>query len=84
MDVQSDLLRRLPTRLVVPLAPLQASAPGLPKRMAPRLRLAGRELVLVPHEAGAVQAKVLRKRVATLRAQARLIVDALDALVSGV
>jgi hypothetical protein len=38
----------------------------------------------VPQEAGAIAAAVLRRPVVSLRTQSHLIIDALDAVVSGV
>ncbi|MCL4695498.1 MAG: CcdB family protein [Burkholderiaceae bacterium] len=83
VEVQSNLLARLPTRFVVPWAPRTAEQ-GLPKRMSPQFDIAGRKLLLVPQEAGPIEARNLRRPVATLRAQSHLIVDALDSVVSGV
>jgi toxin CcdB len=84
VDVQSELLSALGTRLVVPLT-RQAQVPaGLPRRMAPLFNVHDETLRLVPQEAGAVDATVLRGKVASLRAQSHLVIDALDAVVSGV
>ena len=84
VDVQSDLLRALPTRLVVPLAPPRRRLSGLPQRMSPVFVVQDMQLLLVPQEAGPVDARVLRQPVANLRADAHRIIDALDAVVSGV
>lgn len=84
VDVQSDLLRVVPTRFVVPLAPPRRRLSGLPQRMSPRFQVQDQELLLVPQEAGPVDARVLRTPVANLRADAHRIIDALNAVVSGV
>jgi len=78
VDVQSGLLAGLRTRFVVPLA-----ADDL-KRLTPRFKIGGRAVRLVPHEAGSVDATVLRKPLATLRDDRRRITDALDTVISGV
>jgi len=82
--LQSDLLDSLPTRLVVPLSRSQVGARGLPARLAPEFDVQGETLVLKPHEAGNLFARDLRRPVVSLRAQAHRIVDALDAVISGV
>ena len=84
VDIQSDLLSGLRTRLVVPCAPALLAQPGLPRRMSPEFVVAGRRLLLVPQEAGAIDVGALPRPVASLRAQSHLIVDALDAVISGV
>ena len=82
VDVQSDLLAGLRTRLVVPLA--AEMTPKLPPRMCPRLDVGARRLQLLPQEAGAVPAHSLRSPVVSLRVEQHRIVDALDAVISGV
>jgi toxin CcdB len=84
VDVQSDLLHDVPTRLVIPLAPPRRRLSGLPQRMSPVFQLQGQQLLLLPQEAGPVAARALRKPVASLRSDAHRIIDALDAVVSGV
>lgn len=84
VDVQSDLLSALETRLVMPLAPTQTQAAQLPRRLAPLFRVDGEELALLPQEAGPIDARLLKKRAASLRSEAHRIVDALDAVVSGI
>jgi toxin CcdB len=84
VDVQSDLLGGVATRLVVPLAIPGAAPMVLPKRMSPEFDIASRRVMLLPHEAGPVYASVLREPVASLRDQAHRIVDALDTVISGV
>lgn len=83
VDIQSDLLAALTTRLVVPCAPAETAAGGLPPRMSPAFEIDGRAVVLLPQEAGPVPASALRCQVGSLREQSHRIVDALDAVVSG-
>lgn len=80
--LQSDLLDRLPTRLVAPLS-RTALARGWPPRMAPTFEVAGERLRLKAHETGVVPARALREPVSSLRADAQRIIDALDAVISG-
>ncbi|MCU0968723.1 MAG: CcdB family protein [Rubrivivax sp.] len=82
--LQSDLVDALPTRLVAPLARSQVEPPAVPERMTPSFELAGERLLLKVHEAGVLPARVLRSPVASLREQSHRIVDALDAVISGI
>ena len=84
VDVQSDLLSALASRLVAPLARSRTPSVGLPRRLCPRLAVEGAELVLLPHEIGPLDARLLKKPVVSLRVHAREIVDAIDAVVSGI
>jgi len=52
--------------------------------MNPRFDIAGHEVQLVPTEAGTLDASLLKRRVVSLRPEAHRIVDAYDAVISGV
>lgn len=84
VDLQSDLLDGLGTRLVAPLARTRLAAAGLPRRLCPVFDIDGVSVVLLPQEAGPIDVRLLRRRATTLRAHAHDIVGALDAVVSGV
>jgi toxin CcdB len=84
VDVQSDLLAALTTRLVIPCAPAEGAAGGLPPRMSPAFEIDGVSVVLLPQEAGPVPVSALRRPLTSLREQSHRIVDALDAVVSGI
>ena len=85
VDIQSGLLERLRTRLTIPLSRLGADlSDELPRRLAPRFVVADERLQLLAHLAAVIEARHLRERVASLAGNAHEIVDALDAVVSGV
>ena len=84
VDVQSDVLRGVPARFVVPLMRPGRSLAGLPSRMSPQFEIAGIKLLLVPQEAGPLDSRMLKRPVASLRTESHRIVDALDAVISGV
>lgn len=84
LDLQSDLLSSLGSRLVAPLVPVQASPLDVPRRLCPEFTVDGRVLILLPQECGPVEARLLAQPVESLRAQAHRITDALDAVISGV
>ena len=84
LDLQSDLLSGLETRLVAPLARTRLPAAGLPRRLCPAFTVGGQPVVLLPHEAGPISARRLKHRVVSLRPHAHDIVGALDAVIGGV
>ena len=84
LDVQSDLLSELDTRLVVPLVVTGVEPKRMPKRLCPAFNVEGRSLVLMPHEAGPVDRRVLKRRVESLRSDADQIISAMDAVLSGI
>jgi toxin CcdB len=84
VDIQSDLLSGLPSRMVVPLAVSQLGALDLPKRLCPVFVVKSIRLVLIPFEAAPLDKRLLKKRVASLHESSHEIIDALDAVTSGV
>lgn len=84
LDVQSDLLKALATRMVVPLAMTSLPASSLPRRLCPLVQVKGQSLMLVPFEAAPLDKRNLKSKVATLRERADDIVAAMDAVLSGV
>ncbi|WP_296509328.1 CcdB family protein [Rhodoferax sp.] len=84
LDIQSDLLKALATRMVVPLALTSLPASSLPKRLCPLVLVKGQSLMLVPFEAAPLDKRHLKAKVASLRERADDIVAAMDAVLSGV
>lgn len=83
VDVQSDLLSALRTRLVMPLTRIGVDLAQAPRRLAPVFMIDGERLALLPQTAAGLDARSLKKPVASLLAHAGEIRDALDAVVSG-
>ena len=84
VDLQSDLLSGLGSRLVAPLARTRVASAALPHRLCPVFTIAGSTVTLLPQESGPIDARLLKRKVASLRAHAHDIVGALDAVVSGI
>ena len=84
LDIQSDLLKALATRMVVPLAITQLPATSLPRRLCPVLTVQGQSLMLVPFEAAPLDKRHLKAKVCSLHERAHDIVAAMDAVLSGV
>jgi toxin CcdB len=85
LDVQTDLLAGLATRVVVPLAPASAKGRSATlKTLTPIVRVDGKDYVaLIPQLAGIV-ARELGEPVADLSAQRPAILEALDLLFTGI
>lgn len=85
LDVQSDLLEDLGTRVVIPMAP----AAGVVKRSAmqtltPLCLVDGREYVLVTPQLAGIATKDLGPAVSDLAAERASILAAVDLLVTGI
>lgn len=84
LDVQSDLVSDLGTRVVVPLCPASAMKGRLMKTLTPVLAVEGKDYVmLTPQLAGVSRAQVGAK-VADLAGRRNEIIAALDLLITGI
>jgi toxin CcdB len=81
--IQSDLLDALATRLTMPLAVLDV-ATKVPTTLCPVIMVKGRRLHALAHYAAPLPAKVLRRPVDNVAAQAGVLVSAIDAVLSGI
>jgi toxin CcdB len=84
VELQNAQLRDLPTRLVMPLQRLARPPAGLPRRLVQTVTIAGEALYLAAHQSAAMPARLLRKPIANLAAERSSVLDALDAVISGV
>lgn len=83
LDVQSDLLEPLATRVVVPLA-AAASARSRPmKTLTPILKIEGKEFLLMTPQLAGIPANTLGPSVGSLVAERQTITAALDFLIAG-
>lgn len=81
--IQSDLLDALATRLTVPLAELNFAG-KVPAALCPVISVNGQRLHALPHYAAPLPAKLLRRSVDNVSAQASALVAAMDAVLSGI
>jgi toxin CcdB len=82
LDVQTDLLTGLNTRVVVPLLPLDR-APRPAARLNPIFEIGQQRFAMVTQFLSAVPISELRKPTGTLAANGHLIIDALDMVFFG-
>ena len=82
--IQNDQLDRFSTRLVMPLSRVSLPTQALPRRLSQPVEVQGERLYPVAQLCAPLPSRLLREPVASLRHAAPLLVDALDAVVSGV
>jgi toxin CcdB len=82
VEVQSDFVSDLPTKMVIPLV-LRENYRSPIKELHPILEIAGQLHVLLTHEVGSVQKKQLQRPVGSLMAYRDEITRALDLLFTG-
>ncbi|MGP3698542.1 CcdB family protein [Rhodobacter sp. NSM] len=82
LDVQSDLLDGLNTRIAVPLLP-EAAAPRPARILNPVFEIAGERHVLATQYLAAVPAGLLRQPVGSLAPHGHEVTRALDMLFQG-
>ena len=80
--IQSDLLDALATRLTMPLAVLDV-ATRVPTSLCPVIVVKGQRLHALAHYAAPLPAKLLKRPVDNVAAQASALVSAMDAVLSG-
>lgn len=84
VDVQSDLLSALATRMVVPLAITTLTAKDLPRRLCPVITVNDTSLMLVPFEAAPLDKRLLRKSITCVLDRSHEIIAAMDSVLSGI
>jgi toxin CcdB len=84
LDVQSDLLDPLATRIVVPLCKPEVLAGKPAERLNPALEVEGRSVLMLTPELAGVPRKILGERIANLAAERSAIIAALDLAFTGI
>ena len=84
VEVQSDLLSALATRMVVPLAFTTLAAKDLPPRLCPLITVNDKPLMLVPFEAAPLDKRLLKEEITSIRDRSHEIIAAMDAVLGGI
>jgi toxin CcdB len=84
LDIQSDLIADLATRVVVPLAPATAMQGKAIKTLMPSFTIDDERFVMVTPQLAGVAKKHLGSVVAELSDQRHEIISALDLLITGI
>ncbi|SLN76311.1 CcdB family protein [Ruegeria meonggei] len=82
LDVQTDLLSDLNTRVVVPLLP-KTKAPKPATRLNPVFEINGEHVVMATHFLAAVPVGILKSQVCDLKDEFEQITVAVDMLMQG-
>lgn len=82
MNVQSEFITGLNTRVVVPMHPVEDVPRAIP-RLNPVFEVNGRSMMLVPQFMSAVPVSVLKVQVADLSHEAERVTAAVDFLMQG-
>lgn len=84
LNIQSDLLDGLQTRIVIPMSPsTQYSGIDVPDDLMPTFTIKGKRYVLETPKMGAVPTNILREHVGSLVQHQLAIVSAVDRLLHG-
>jgi len=84
LDVQSDLLDPLNTRVVVPLSPTASAKARAMEALTPKLPVAGKEYVMVTPQLAGISVRELGAIVDTVQSERAKIIGALDLLITGI
>ena len=83
LDVQSDIIDELNTRLVIPLFLLDEVSGRPARRLTPVLNVDGEDFLVMTHEMASVRHSQLGEEVVSVREQRQAIKNALDFLLDG-
>ena len=83
LDVQSDIIDELNTRLVIPLFLLDEVNGRPARRLTPVLKVDGEDFLVMTHEMASVRQSQLGEEVVSVREHRQAIKNALDFLLDG-
>ncbi len=84
VDVQSEMLDTLNTRLVIPLTPVEMLEKKAPTHLCPVIHIDEGDFVILTHQMASVPAKILRDPVNELSTFRNEIIAAIDFLITGI
>jgi len=84
IDIQSDLMAELGTRVVAPLYPVASMKGKILKTLTPLFEIEGKKFVMMTPQLAGIQKGQLGAQVADLSAWRNEIIAALDLLITGI
>jgi toxin CcdB len=84
LDVQSDLLEPLNTRVVVPLSPAVTASARAMQSLTPNIVVAGKKYLMVTPQLAGISVRDLGTVVATVNSERGKIIAAIDLLITGI
>ncbi|PNH94629.1 CcdB family protein [Vibrio diazotrophicus] len=84
VDVQSEMLDTLNTRLVIPLTPVEMLEKKAPAHLCPVIHIDEGDFVILTHQMASIPTKILRDPVNELSTFRNEIIAAIDFLITGI
>ena len=84
LDVQSDLMSVLNSRLVIPLTPVKSLDESAPEKLCPVIKLDKGEFALLTHQLTSVPVKMLKTPITNLDIFRDEVIAAIDFLITGI
>ncbi len=84
VDIQSDLLDTLNSRVVIPLTPASKSDKSYPDNLCPIITIKNKNYALLAHQLTSVSVSFLKKHEGSLASSRGEIIGAVDFLVTGI
>ncbi|MFV0448839.1 MAG: CcdB family protein [Vibrio sp.] len=84
VDVQSELLNTLNTRLVIPLIPVELLEKKAPSHLCPVIHIDEGDFIILTHQMASVPTKILGEKVNQLSKFRNEIIAAIDFLITGI
>ncbi|ANO34956.1 CcdB family protein [Vibrio breoganii] len=84
VDVQSEMLDTLNTRLVIPLTPVEMLEKKAPVHLCPVIHIDEGDFVILTHQMASVPNKILRDPVNELSTFRNEVIAAIDFLITGI
>ncbi|SUH05515.1 cytotoxic protein CcdB [Salmonella enterica subsp. enterica] len=83
LDVQSDIIDELHTRMVIPLFPVSRLVNNPVKRLTPTLNVEGNDYLVMTHEMASIRLSQIGDEVMDVRSHRQTIKNALDLSLTG-
>jgi toxin CcdB len=84
LDVQTNLLEQLTSRMVIPLTLVTSSAGPFPTHLCPTLIIEDKEYALLTHQMAAISVRSLTDRHSSIANRRSEIINAIDFLITGI
>jgi toxin CcdB len=84
IDVQSNLLDSLNSRVVIPLTPIENTNKNYPTNLCPTIKIKNKEYALLTHQLTSVPQSILKKPIGSAESSRNNIVSAIDFVVTGI
>lgn len=84
VDIQSNLLDTLNSRVVIPLTPIKNVSKEYPKNLCPTISIDNKDFALLTHQITSVPISLLKRKAISAEAYRTEIIAAIDFLAAGI